>query len=197
MLNIITLDVIRKIFEDVLDNKKTKVSSEAIGAYVSSLIYHFQGKPASIENMGSFYIPATAFKIRLPIKRELIECELIEYRGYDVFFPSVWAKYVVADQFGSNISKKPEPATGVIMNEIEKELKENQSLFEVCSMKHRITLDRFLSSIEIFVAEQVAFDKKYPSKADAKKHYVFWLAHYLARNPLMPTDKTKQTLLGE
>lgn len=75
-----------------------------------------------------------------------------------------------------------------------KEFVENDYLFELVAMKHRINRQVYEKLIQVFVTEQVALNKKYVNLNDCFKHFLFWTPSNL---PRATVEKKQNKILGE
>ena len=74
----------------------------------------------------------------------------------------------------------------------------NNSIIELASMKYSIKKDDLPALIELFIAEQKTFDKKYSGFSDCIKHFTYWLPNNIKKltTQTPTTVKSKGKILG-
>lgn len=195
MLKLINLYVIDQVWKEALTN--VSVFSKML--YLNCLTHHFKDKTVCLENAMEFEL---CFSEHSELKtfnknfEELQKAGLVEVKSNAVLFPNLWYKYIDKEKLTTVIN--PITFAGLTISsaeEVKKALKENQHLFEIIGMKHGISQEKFDYLVDLFVLEQLAYDKKYSSHNDCAKHFSFWIPFNLGRTP--NADKKKPKILGE
>jgi hypothetical protein len=197
MLNVITLSTIDNIFTLVATNKLT---TNAKMLYINCLTYHFKNKKPTIINAVAFDI----FKTDIPNYdryqksfEELHKAELVIIRENAISFTNSWGKFidrsqlekVMADTYVAGFQFQ-----GV--NAFIEEMRKSASLYELCQMKHKISLRQVELLLELFYKEQLSISKTYNGYSDCAKHFINWIPNNVSKVP-QENVKSKSKLLGE
>jgi len=193
MLKLITLHTIDCIFA----HAHAPVGAGAKMLYINCITHHFKPLPPTASNMVAFEIPISEIpnyhRYEL-LFEELNRAGLVELRTYTVFFINLWGCHI--DK--SSLQKQPFDFMGDLgvadKDALEKEFMENDYLFELVAMKHKIDRQHYAKLVQVFVTEQVALNKKYYNLNDCFKHFLFWTPTNLPRTIV---EKKQSRLLGE
>ena len=198
MLNLITLQVIDKIFSM---ESAEELSNRAKSLYINCLMHHFRGKAATVTNATAFDL----FKVDIrnwhsfeSLFVELYKSDLVVISNDRVTFNNVWGQLIDRTKLDK---VSPEMYVGAVeVNGVDNYLTElltNQSLYEMICMRHKIKREQFESLAALFAKEQKAFGKKYMSLADCTRHFAYWIPTNLGKPPIGNHVKSSSTLLGE
>jgi len=174
MLNLITLNVIDKIFNE---KAECKLSGMAQMIYINCLMHHFRDKPAKVSNAIAFELSEDDFKNFDKYKKYMIELQkagLITI-GKKVVFNNVWGQLI--DRSKLEKVKPDEFVGGFVMkqaSQFKDELLNNESMFELMKMKHKIRKPQAIALLELFIKEQDTLEKKYCNLSECLKHYLYW-----------------------
>ena len=189
MLKVINLYVIDKIFEEA----EEKLGQRAKILYINCLINHFRDKKATVTNAVGFDMFESDFgdfnKYRNYFQ-ELHKARLLELGMDKISFYNSWGKHIDRALL-ENVSPD-EYVAGFNFNSIDKfidDLRNNQSMIELCQMKYQINKENISKLIELFITEQKTFDKKYTGFSDCVKHFTYWLPSQIKQ---MPKEANKQ-----
>lgn len=193
MLKLITLHTIDQIFT----HTHAPVGAGAKMLYLNCLMHHFRPLNPSASNLVAFELPISEIpnygKYELMFE-ELNRAGLVELRPLTVFFINHWGSHI--DK--TIIPRQPYDFMGDLgvadKQALIKEFVENDYLFELVAMKHRINRQVYEKLIQVFVTEQVALNKKYVNLNDCFKHFLFWTPSNL---PRATVEKKQNKILGE
>lgn len=196
MLTVINLQVIDNIFSEL----EIKLSSMAKMLYINILTHHFKDKKATVVNAIAFDI----FKNDIPnynkyivFFEELHKGNLVNIGNDRISFFNCWGKHINRD-----LLDKVTPDVYVAgfqfqtPSQFKEDLKTNVGLHELCAMKNKISIKQVTDLIDLFIKEQVTFDKKYTSFADCVKHFTYWLPNNINKTT-NENIKSNKKLLGE
>lgn len=198
MLKLINLYII----DCILNQTDYKISQRAKILYINCLIYHFKNKSASVSNAVAFDLTdedLCGLKNYEKLFKELEKAELIQLGVDKVAFHNVWGKYINSDDL------KKVPAENYVaelnlrdIQYFKDDLKSNESIIELSIMKYKISKDDIVKLMDIFIQEQITFQKKYYSYSDCIKHFTFWLPTNFKNIPQIQdkTVKSKGKILG-
>lgn len=198
MLKVINLYVIQMIFED----SQEKLSPRAKMLYINCIMHHFRNKEAKVNNAISFEMFEEDFgdfsRFRVPMQ-ELHKAGLIEIGVNKIAFHNTWGKHIDRSQLEKVDAM--EYVAGFAFNGIEhfkSDLINSNSIVELASMKYSIKKEDLPQLIELFIAEQRAFDKKYSGFSDCIKHFTYWLPNNIKKltTQTPTTVKSKSKILG-
>jgi hypothetical protein len=198
MLKVINLYVIDRIFSD----SESKISPKAKMLYINCLTHHFKEKSATVSNAIAFEMFEEDFgdfsRFRVPMQ-ELHRAGLIEIGVNKIAFHNTWGKYIDRTQLEK--VNAMEYVAGFSFNGIEHfkaDLVNNNSIIELASMKYSIKKEDLPALIELFIAEQKTFDKKYSGFSDCIKHFTYWLPNNIKKltTQTPTTVKSKGKILG-
>lgn len=195
MLKLINLYVIDKIWKEAT----IRISTSSKMIYLNCLTHYFKDKAVTIENTMDFKLYFSEHNELKPFYKnfeELQKAGLVEVKSNAVLFLNLWYSFIDKEKLKTVIS--PITFSGLTIassEEVKKVLKENQHLYEIIGMKHGILKDKFDYLVDLFVLEQLAYDKKYSSHNDCAKHFSFWIPYNLGRTP--NAEKKKAKILGE
>lgn len=198
MLKVINLYVIQMIFED----SQEKLSPRAKMLYINCIMHHFRNKEAKVNNAVAFEMFEEDFgdfsRFRVPMQ-ELHKAGLIEIGVNKIAFNNTWGKHIDRSQLEK--VNAMEYVAGFSFNGIEHfkaDLINNNSIIELASMKYSIKKDDLPTLIELFIAEQKTFDKKYSGFSDCIKHFTYWLPNNIKKltTQTPTTVKSKGKILG-
>lgn len=169
MLSVITLHTIKKIFENDL---KSSLSASEKMFYINCLMYHFEGKPKTLQGSFAFELPMDSFGEWAKFEKtanKLRLAGLVKIKESSVFFVNVWGKYLDLQELPKEekIFKNSEQFKDSVINEEMKYL---------LSTKYGtlITMERLKSLANLFCNEQNILDKTYQNEKEFKKHFVAW-----------------------
>ena len=189
------------VLEQIFDNEaKEPISKLAKTFYINCLMYRFKNRPAKITQATAFNLPNEDFKNKSkyePLLNELHKAELVVVCSEYVTFLNVWGKYIDRTQL-----EKVAPDEYVAgfnfsgVQQFEQELKTNQLLHEAILMKYRNLQEaELIKMIELFIKEQLAFEKKYNGWSDVSKHFTYWVGHNLGKK--QETKETSQKVVSK
>lgn len=197
MLTVINLYTIDKIFNE---DAEIKLSTMAKMLYLNCITYHFKNKKATVSNAVAFDM----FKNDIPnymkyerVFEELHKSGLVVVGINAVSFINCWGKHI-----DRSLLDKVSPQEYVAgfqfqtPEQFKDELLKNQTLYELVSMKYKVSSRQLESLIGLFVTEQTTFDKKYHNFADCIKHFTYWIPHNLDKTT-KENIKSSGKLLGE
>lgn len=190
LINLYVLDCIFKLCPETL-------SINAKMVYINCLTHYFGDKEAVIENAMDFKIYFSEnpkLVNHLSSFSELAKSGLVEVKaGEYILFFNVWYDFIAKHKLNKINPFAYVGLTISSVEEIKKDLRENQHLFEILGMKYGLTKEKYEYLIDIFVMEQLAYNKKYQNKTDLVKHFCFWIPHNRNQMPNKNTPK----ILGE
>jgi hypothetical protein len=197
MLTVINLFTINNIFTQVATNK---LSANAKMLYLNCLTHHFKDKKATIVNAVAFDM----FKNDIPQYQnyqkqfeELHKGELVIIRHDAIGFINVWGKYIDRSQLEKvGVDTYVAGFQFQSVNAFIEEMRKSPSLYELCQMKHKISLKQVELLLELFYKEQVSISKTYNGYSDCAKHFINWIPNNVSKVP-QENVKSKSKLLGE
>ena len=173
MLEIITLDAIYKI---LTEKSEIKLTPAAQILYIRCLISHFKKLECSQENSVQFEMFEEDFpnyeKWKKPLQL-LHKSKLIFIGSVSITFYNHWGKYIDRTMFDKKTVE--DIHTGFSIAKFIEEMRENQSLFEVCGMKFKINNVQTRKLMDMFYVEQNAVNQKYNDENACKKHFMNWV----------------------
>lgn len=197
MLTVINLYVIDKIINEVAE---CKLSNNAKMLYINCLTYHFKNKKPTVANAVAFEI----FKNDIPSYNkyertfeELHKAGLVIVGMNAVSFNNCWGQHI-----NKSLLDRVSPQEYVAgfqfqtPEQFKEELLNSQMLYELTSMKYKVSKRQLELLIDLFVKEQTTFDKKYNNFADCIKHFTYWIPHNTDKAP-KENIKSSAKLLGE
>lgn len=197
MLTIINLYTINKIFTEVATNKLT-INAKML--YLNCLTYHFKNKKATIVNVIAFDMfknDIPNYEIHQKTFEELHKSELIIIRHDAICFVNVWGKYIDRNQLEKvGVDTYVAGFQFQSVNSFIEEMRKSTSLYELCQMKHKISVRQVDLLLELFYKEQVSIEKKYSGYSDCAKHFINWIPNNVSKVP-KENVKSKSKLLGE
>ena len=175
MLKIINLFVIEKIFENAQVSPMSKM------VYISCLIQHFTGKEATISNAVAFdkFQEEIKFEQNKKYYYELHRAEIITLNNRVVIFNNVWGNFIDKTKLDTVL---PEHYLGAInfypARDFQKSMTENRNLFELCSMRFKLSKEQVIELIKVFVKEQETFSKTYQNESECLRHCTAWIGKH-------------------
>lgn len=202
MLKQISLYAINDILDSASETSPISPMSKII--YINCLIHNFENKKPTIANSVAFDLLTSDFDFEKFKKNfhELHKAELININGDVITFNNTWGKYIDRTKLDCNDedSYKGESYIFIPAHKIEKKLfAENETLMDICKMKHKLKQAQTDNLIELFLKEQVALKKTYQGEQDCVKHFMNWL-NYNKEKTTIPSGgnvKSKGRLLGK
>lgn len=197
MLTIINLYTINKIFTEVAT---IKLCTNAKMLYLNCLTHHFKDKKPMVVNAVAFDLFISEIPQYEKYQRlfeQLHKAELVIIRYDAVGFVNVWGKYIDRSQLekvGADTYVAGFQFQGV--NAFIDEMRKSASLYELCQMKHKISLRQVESLLELFYKEQISISKTYNGYSDCAKHFINWIPNNTSKAP-QENVKSKSKLLGE
>lgn len=189
--SLITFEVIDKIFEN---KAEIELNSMSKMLYINVLFAHFKNKEAIEKNMMAFeifYSDIKNFKRWEKNFQELHKARLLTISDKHIIFHNSWGSYI--DRSEVNNLKNVEYQSSLKDAEAFKQnLVNNQTMFEVTGMKHRISKENMLKMIDEFIAEQMVVKNKYLNESECTRHFIHWVGKN-ATNPIQPVNKSKQS----
>ena len=182
------------VLEQIFDNEvKNPLSRRAKTFYINCLMHRFKNRPARITQASAFNLTNEEFgniSRYNTLLSELHKAELVVVCSEYVTFLNVWGKYIDRSQL-----EKVAPDEYVAgfnfsgVGQFEQELRTNQLLHETILMKYRDLKESELSKlIDLFIKEQLAFEKRYNGWSDVSKHFTYWVGHNVGKK-----NDTKET----
>jgi hypothetical protein len=194
MLSAITLEVIDKIFSKHTVNK---IGASTQMLYINCLTKHFRNLECKETNAQQFPLFTTEFpnyEVWKPKLVELHHAGLVSIMGDTIFFINHWAQYI-----DRTVYDKTDQIIGFDIKTIvnfEEDLRNSQSLLNLCAIKNQITPSQTLQLLDLFIFEQTALATKYLDEGAVKKHFLNWLPKNVEE--LKKKRVTSQTkLLGD
>ena len=196
MLKLINLYVLQCIFREV---EHCIISDASKMLYIKCLTQYFKDKAISLENAMSFemsFEDYAALAEQTPAPKEIRLAGLVEIRNGFIYFPNLWYPYMEKEKLNSLPSPMAyvglTPATA---EELREGLKQNDYLYTLMAMQHKITRERYNELADTFVIEQLAFEKKHVTAEDCKRHFTRWIPYNVGK--ALPVNKKKTAILGE
>ncbi len=171
MLHAFNLHVLDKILNQDTTSKPT---ASAQMLYINCLMKHFRGKPLSEINALAFDMFQHDFPNYTKWHKLLVELHqssLIEITGNKIHFPNKWSKYFDKGVFSESFLNDSSVKT---LEEMKASLLQNQSLIDLCGLKHKSSINETKKLMELFVQEQSALDTEYSDEGALKKHFLNW-----------------------
>jgi len=151
-------------------------------------MFHWREKEPSIAQAVAFEVLETDLPYEQN-KKELAELHkagliTLTNNTHSYLFNNVWGKYIDRDQlpkvnpetyFGS-FSFKP-------VEHFEKDLLEQESMIELCCMKHKLNRTQVIFLTQLFIAEQKTLDKKYNNVSEVIKHCTAYVGYNSQKAP--------------
>jgi hypothetical protein len=172
MLSAITLEVIDKIFSK---HTMTKLGASTQMLYINCLMKHFRKLECKEENAKQFPLFTTEFPNYEVWKAKLVDLHhagLVSIMGDTIFFINHWGQYI-----DRTVYEKSETLIGFDLKtaeSFEQELKNSQSLLNLCAMRHQATPSQVQQLLDLFIYEQNALGTKYLDEGAIKKHFLNW-----------------------
>lgn len=194
MLSAFTLLVIERIFAQ---ESKTKLGAATQMLYINCLTNRFKKLDCIEANSHQFEMFESEFpnySLWHPKLVELHRAGLINISGKTIIFINVWGKYIdrsVYEKRELNIGFETKTA-----KDFKETLINNQSIIELCGLKHHSTPKQTNQLIEVFLYEQNALETKYLDEGALKKHFLNWFPKNIERTrEIRVSSQTK--LLGD
>lgn len=192
--SLITFEVIDKIFENKAEFTLTSMSKML---YINALFAHFKNKEATEKNLIAFeifYSDIKNFKKWEKNFQELHKARLVTIYDKCIIFNNVWGSYI--DRSEINQVKNAQYESSLKDAEAFKQsLVNNQTMFEVTGMKHRISKENMLKMIDAFIAEQMVVKNKYLNESECTRHFIHWVGKN-ATNPIQSINKSQTKIIG-
>jgi hypothetical protein len=202
MLKQISLYAINEILDSASEISFISPMSKMI--YINCLIHNFENKKPTIANSVAFDLLTSDFDFDKFKKNfhELHKAELITINGDVITFNNTWGKYIDRAKLDCDDedSYKGENYSFIPADKIQKKLfSENETLIEICQMKHNLKQAQTNNLIDLFLKEQVALKKTYQSEQDCVKHFMYWLNYNKEKTTIQSGGnvKSKGKLLGK
>ena len=195
MLSAITLEVIDKIFSK---HSMTKLGASTQMLYINCLMKHFKKLECKEENAKQFPIFTSEFPNYDSWKAKLAELHhagLVSVMGDTIFFINHWSQYI-----DRTIYEKSEQLIGFDLKtaqNFEEELKNSESLINLCAMRHQATPSQVKQLIDLFIFEQSTLGTKYLDDSAIKKHFVNWFPKNLEEIKKKRVNTQTKLLGGE
>ncbi len=192
MLKVFTLYIIDRIFNEECFKKPTPLAQIL---YINCITHHFRNLEAREENAHSFEMPLNEFPNFEKHKKQLINLEeegLVDVNEERILFYNVWSKYISKSQLESSLQS----VTFYGVDEFKKELYESSRLIELSTLKYKISETQVKKLIELFVLEQMEYEKKYQSYGECVKHFSYWMGLNHHKTP-KETIKSNNKMLGK
>lgn len=197
MLHIINLFVIDNIFSEVA---QTKLSPLAKMLYINCLTHHFRGKECNVASAVSFQIFQNDVKDYEKYRKafeELHKAQIVTIGSNAIIFNNVWGKFIDRSKLSKVAPEKYvagfqfQPIT-----DFKNELLKSSQLIELSQMKYKLTKKQIEQLIELFIVEQMTFEKKYTNLSDCIKHCSYWIG---INADLVPKENVKSSgkILGK
>lgn len=200
MLELISLAAIQKIFEST----GVDMSSSSKSFYINCLMHYFKDKKATIANSVAFEftneeIDFNGFKKQI---NELQKSDLVTLSGNVLMFQNKWGKYIDREKLDKD---EKESYTGttysfIPVKDLKDKLLANETLIDLCAMKNKFDIDKAKSIakvkelINLFVKEQSAINKTYPSEQECAKHCINWIGKAAKVNPSMSSGTKRAAI---
>ena len=176
MLSVITLHTIKQIFDNDLETKLT--ASEKM-FYINCLMYHFEGKPKTLQGSFAFELPMDSFGEWAKFEKtanKLRLAGLVKIKESSVFFVNVWGKYLDLQELPKEekIFKHSEQFKSGVINEEMKHL---------LSTKYGtvVTVERLKALATLFCNEQNVVKNTYQNEKEFKKHFIAWCKYNITK----------------
>lgn len=196
MFSLITFEVVERIFEERAEGD---ISAMSQLIYINSLYNHFKDKIADQKNAMGFEVflsDINNYNRWSKNFQELHKLKLINISQDRITFLNHWGQFIDRSKIElkqCDLLKIKELKT----DDLTTKLKENQSLLEVISMKHKISKNQLFDAIDIFCKEQEAIKNNYRTDSDLTKHFIHWANIYIKKSDLkQETVKSKSKILG-
>jgi|688.fasta_scaffold21088_8 hypothetical protein len=202
MLKQISLYAINEILDSASEISPISPMSKMI--YINCLIHNFENKKPTIANSVAFDLLTSDFDFEKFKKNfhELHKAELIIINGDVITFSNTWGKYIDRTKLDCDDedSYKGENYSFIPAEKIDKTIfTQNQTLIEICQMKHKLKEAQIDNLIDLFLKEQVALKKTYQGEQDCLKHFMNWLNYNKEKTTINAGGnvKSKGKLLGK
>jgi hypothetical protein len=197
MLHIINLFVIDKIFTEAAEISLSPMSKML---YINCLTHHFSDKPCSVSSAIAFEIFEDDIKGYDKYRRyfqELNKAKLVTIGIRVIVFNNVWGKYIDRSKLNSVSPEKYVAGFSFRpVNDFKEDLLKSTQLVELAQLKYKLSKVQIKKLVEIFIAEQITFDKKYTNLSDCIKHCTFWIGLNAQRVPA-ENVKSSGKILGK
>jgi hypothetical protein len=199
MLEVITLHTLDMIFE----GSEYKLSPKAKIMYINCLMHHFRLKEATVINATAFEMFEEDFGDFSKYKttmQELHKSGIIEMGYGKVIFHNKWGQYIDRTKLDNPTGEQK--TSGFSFNGIEvyeTELKASESLIELAMMRNKISRVDVINLMDLFMKEQIAFEKKYSNFSDCAKHFAYWAQPKAKQMSKEPSKQVKSNgkILGQ
>jgi hypothetical protein len=192
MLTLLNLQVFDTIFETRAEHK---LSSMSKSLYINCLFGYFKGKEVNEKNSIAFEIFINDIKNYSKWQKnfqELHKAKLIKIENDRINFINHWGQFIERAKLST---EKLFVKTDV--NSFYEQLINNKSLMDLICMKHKISYQKAIELVELFIQEQNAVLNKYYNESECSKHFINWTNTYISKNK--PTSEkviSKGKILG-
>ena len=198
MLKLINLYIIYKVISDAEASLGSRIPAASQMVYINALIHHFKDKEATEANANAFTMFESDFRDYSKFKKnfeDLHRAGLVTIGSNFITFNNVWGPLMDRTQ----LDKSPVMTQGVRSGPASvflTELKESETLIELCTMRDRVSRVNLMRLMESFVKEQDAIKKTYNNYSDCASHFSRWMP---ANADKSPKEKVKSTghILGK
>jgi len=196
MLRVISLHTIKQIFET---ESLTQLSPMAKMSYISCLMYYFEDMPLDLESTNTFDIIKAQIKSYNTTQKyfnEMQEAGLVKINHETITFFNHWRKYI-----DKSLLNKPTPEQYLQQTEpksakeLQDELFNNKSLFELIDMRHKLPKEKIIQLIKEFIKEGEVRKIVYYNPARCAEHCFQWFNKKAPSQPKI-TNNPNGKILG-
>lgn len=197
MLDIITLKVIRNIFDLECIHKLSAMTKIV---YINSLIWHFEDKEPNHANLKGFDISRIKIKNYQKFANyyeEMQKAGLVIITEKNITFIDHWSKHIDKKRLERvNIEEYVAMSNLKPISDFEDELLNSQGLYEMAHIRNRLNKQSTESLLNVFIKEQKTVNKLYTNTGECIKHFLFWLPKNQDKLKHVTQPKTGNRILG-
>jgi hypothetical protein len=191
LYSLFTFEIIDNIFKH---KAEIEIKSMSKMLYINILMAQFKDKEANEKNAMAFeifYDDIKNYKRWENNFKELHKARLLTIGDKFITVHNSWGTYIDRSQITD--LKNAQYATSLIDAEhFKQNLVNNQTMFEVTGMKHRLSKENMLKMIDQFIAEQMVVKTKYLNESECTRHFIHWISKN-STNPMQSVIKSKSS----
>lgn len=178
--NHISLSILEKMFDEAEEKAPLKPYQKML--YINCLNNHFRTIEMSVPGLNEFYYEFDEIPCFVQIRKHFNQLEksgliYILEEEKRILFVNYWTKHIDIGSFFEISSLK----TSKEIDHYSDQMYNSMQLYELCQMKFRIKQADVNGLLQLFIAEQSATQKKYPSESDARRHFISWIPSNMDR----------------
>lgn len=172
--NHISLSILERIFDEAEDKSPLKPYQKML--YINCLNNHFRTIEVSLPGLNEFYYNFDEIPCFNQIREHFNQLEksgliYIFEEEKRILFVNYWTKYIDVGSLFEVSSMKSSKE----IDHYSDQMYSSIQLYELCQMKYRLKQPDVNGLLQLFIAEQTATKKKYPSESDARRHFISWI----------------------